>query len=231
MLKKILFGVLLLSSTAQANVVITGTRVIYPENEKTITVKLDNPGKKASLVQAWIDEGDPDTDPRHIQVPFAITPPVSRIESQSGQTLRITYTGTKVLPKDRESLFYFNLLDIPPKPSKEFLDSNQNFLQFAVRSRLKFFYRPENLPMKPEDAYKMVRWQAVSNGVNVDNPTPYYLSYVSAEVNRTALKKVRMVAPFSQAVFEGKGIHKGDKLKWYLVNDYGGDSAGEAILQ
>ncbi|EFA27872.1 fimbrial protein hifB, partial [Haemophilus influenzae HK1212] len=38
MLKKILFGVLLLSSTAQANVVITGTRVIYPENEKTITV-------------------------------------------------------------------------------------------------------------------------------------------------------------------------------------------------
>ncbi|EFA28179.1 fimbrial protein hifB, partial [Haemophilus influenzae HK1212] len=32
--------------------------------------------------------------------------------------------------------------------------------------------------MKPEEAYKMVRWQAVSNGVNVNNPTPYYLSYV-----------------------------------------------------
>ncbi|EFA28873.1 periplasmic chaperone [Haemophilus influenzae HK1212] len=91
--------------------------------------------------------------------------------------------------------------------------------------------RSGNLPMKPEEAYKMVRWQAVSNGVNVNNPTPYYLSYVSAEVNRTPLKKVRMVAPFSQAVFEGKGTHKGDKLKWYLVNDYGGDSTGEAVLQ
>ena len=44
-------------------------------------------------------------------------------------------------------------------------------------------------------------------------------------------KNVKMVAPFSQAVFEAKGVRSGDKLKWVLVNDYGADQEGEAIAQ
>lgn len=232
MFKKTLLGfTALFALSAQANVVITGTRVIYPENEKNITVKLDNNGQNAALVQAWMDEGDANADPRYTKTPFVITPPVSRVEAKAGQTLRITFTGAKALPKDRESLFYFNLLDIPPKPSKEFLEKSPNFLQLAIRSRLKFFYRPANLPMTPTDAYKLVRWQAVSGGVLVDNKTPYYMSYVGAELNGQKLKNVKMVAPFSQAIFNGKGAHKGAKVKWYLVNDYGGDSTGEAVLE
>lgn len=232
MLKKTLLGLTaLFAFSAQANVVITGTRVIYPENEKNIMVKLDNNGQNAALVQAWMDEGDANADPRYTKVPFVITPPVSRVEAKAGQTLRITYTGAKALPKDRESLFYFNLLDIPPKPSKEFLDKSPNFLQLAIRSRLKFFYRPNNLPITPTDAYKKVTWQAVSGGVKVNNQTPYYMSYIGAEINHVALKKVQMVAPFSQATFNATNAKKGSKIKWYLVNDYGGDTTGEAVLQ
>ncbi|MEN2733548.1 fimbria/pilus periplasmic chaperone [Escherichia coli] len=44
-----------------------------------------------------------------------ITPPIFRMDSKSGQTVRIVYTGES-LPKDRESLFYLNVLDIPAKP-------------------------------------------------------------------------------------------------------------------
>ena len=48
--------------SVSANVVITGTRVIYPSNQKTVSVQLTNVGTKPSLVQAWIDNGDPICD-------------------------------------------------------------------------------------------------------------------------------------------------------------------------
>lgn len=49
------------------------------------------------------------------------------------------------LPKDRETLFYFNVREIPPKSDKE------NVLQVALQSRLKLFYRPESIKKKAND--------------------------------------------------------------------------------
>ncbi len=40
---------------AQANVVISGTRLIYPAKDWEITVKTTNMGKEPSMVQVWID--------------------------------------------------------------------------------------------------------------------------------------------------------------------------------
>ena len=48
---------------AQASVVITGTRVIYPEMEREVTVKLNNDGNTPALVQVWLDDGNPKTLP------------------------------------------------------------------------------------------------------------------------------------------------------------------------
>jgi hypothetical protein len=44
---------------AHASVVINGTRVIYPSDEREVTVKLSNEGSLPALVQAWLDDGDP----------------------------------------------------------------------------------------------------------------------------------------------------------------------------
>ncbi len=55
-------------------------------------------------MQTWIDNGQIDAAPDQIQTPFVITPPISRIEANKGQTIRITHTG-EALPKDRESVF------------------------------------------------------------------------------------------------------------------------------
>lgn len=48
------------TSSAFASVTIIGTRVIYPATEKEVTVRLDNHGNQPALVQAWIDNGNPD---------------------------------------------------------------------------------------------------------------------------------------------------------------------------
>lgn len=109
--------------------------------EKSINVQLQNGDNSPSLVQAWLDTGDASGSPGSVRVPFVITPPVSRIEPGTGQTLRIMYTG-EPLPRDRESVFYLNVLDIPPRPEfggKKADVGNVNYLQLAVRSRIKLF--------------------------------------------------------------------------------------------
>lgn len=212
--------------SAHAGVIILGTRLIYPGNQSSLNVQLNNQDSSPALVQSWIE----DKQGSQAQVPFIITPPVTRVEGNQGQTLRITFTGTQALPQDRESLYYFNLLDIPPKPSKAYLKDNPNYLQFSVRSRLKLFYRPSNLPYPPAEAYKKVTWLAKGGKLWADNPTPYYLTFTQATVGGKSAPEAVMVAPFSQGEFDVKGVNNGQKVKWSLINDYGGDVAGESTI-
>lgn len=220
------------ASSSTANIVITGTRVIYPSDAKNVSVQLTNVGDSPSLVQAWIDDGDANTPPEKIQTPFVITPPISRVDGNKGQTLRLIYTGES-LPSDRESLFYLNVLDIPPSPK----DKSKNYLQIALRSRIKLFYRPANLPLSPSEAYAKVKWQLKGKQLQVDNPTPYYITYVGAGVgqgkNMAKTSRANMIAPFSKAVFELNKVPSGKDttVQWDILNDYGSDSLGSSPLQ
>lgn len=112
-----------------ADIVISGTRIVYPASSKDVIVNLDNRGNKPLLVQTWLDDGRDGVDPQELKLPFVITPPVSRIDPQKGQSLRIKYMGS-ALPQDRESLFWFNVLEIPPK-SKAKEGESLNQLQLA----------------------------------------------------------------------------------------------------
>ncbi len=99
----------LAASNASADIVISGTRIIYPQSSKDVVVNLDNHGTKPLLVQTSLDDGRDGVTPEELKLPFIITPPVSRIDPKKGQSVRITYTGIP-LPQDRESLFWFNVL-------------------------------------------------------------------------------------------------------------------------
>lgn len=45
---------------------------------------------------------------------LSLTPPVSRINPGAEQILRIRLTDKNSMPSDRESLWWLNVLDIPP---------------------------------------------------------------------------------------------------------------------
>lgn len=139
-----------------ADIVISGTRIVYPASSKDVIVNLDNRGNKPLLVQTWLDDGRDGVDPQELKLPFVITPPVSRIDPQKGQSLRITYMGS-ALPQDRESLFWFNVLEIPPK-SKAKEGESLNQLQLAFRTRIKLFFRPDGLKGTPGDAVANLKW-------------------------------------------------------------------------
>ncbi|MDE9471355.1 fimbria/pilus periplasmic chaperone, partial [Xenorhabdus bovienii] len=91
--------------------------------------------------------GDAEALPEDINVPFILTPPVNRIDPNKGQSLRIRYIENNHLPADRESLFWLNALEIPVKIKEE---GNRNYLQFAIRTCIKIFFRPSSLKGEPE---------------------------------------------------------------------------------
>ncbi|MDR2227367.1 MAG: fimbria/pilus periplasmic chaperone, partial [Providencia sp.] len=192
----------LFSFSSSASVVISGTRVIYPEKEREVTVKLSNEGRSPVLVQSWLDRGDVDSKPENINVPFLLTPPINRINPEKSQTLRISYSGGD-LPSDRESVYWLNVLEIPQTKS----DAAQNRLQVAFRSRIKFFYRPEGLKGNATEAAKGLSWSARNGHLLVNNQSPFYVSLVSITASYAGKKTVidgEMIAPFSSKEFAAK---------------------------
>lgn len=236
MFKKLFLSAALFStvSSAMANVVILGTRAIYPANQQSINIQLNNVGSKPSLVQSWLDKGDENSSPDSVssKVPFIITPPVTRINPNQGQTLRVVYTG-EPLPQDRESVFYLNVLDIPPKPT-DAESLGQNYLQMSIRSRIKFFYRP-NLAEPIEEAPNKVTWKLSGNKLIAHNPTPYHLSFSKIEAikggNKVSVDRIGMVAPFSNYEYPIKGAQGANSIKWQIINDYGGYQEGQTPLK
>ena len=116
--KTCLLALLIPFSSVNAEIIIHGTRAVYPSDAREITLQVTNTGKSPALVQTWIDEGDAKATPDQSKAPFIITPPITRVEAEKGQYLRITSLPTaNTLSKTQETLFWLNVLDIPPKPS------------------------------------------------------------------------------------------------------------------
>ncbi|MCE7531160.1 fimbrial biogenesis chaperone [Acinetobacter nosocomialis] len=220
-----------LASIGHAEIILHGTRVIYPSDAREVSLQLSNNGTTPSLVQAWIDDGNSKSTPDESNVPFIITPPISRIEPTKGQTLRITaLPSASQLNQNKESIFWLNVLDIPPKPEGKKQVNNEplpnNFLQLAIRSRIKFFYRPANLKENIDTFSEKIQW--VKNGeiLLIKNPTPFYItiSSIFQEVNHQKidlLKQGLMLSPFSEDQIKLKNSNI-TNMSFVYINDYGG---------
>lgn len=99
------------------------------------------------------------------------------------------YTGSQTLPSDRESIFWFNVLEVPPKANKNENSAAQNTLQLAFRTRIKLFYRPQGLGDLAGEAPAKLTWRMKheqgKSVVTVNNPTPYFVSFNSIELEST----------------------------------------------
>ncbi|MCX3308705.1 molecular chaperone [Pantoea vagans] len=217
-----------MTSSAFASVTIIGTRVIYPASEKEVTVRLDNRGDHPALVQAWIDNGNPDEAVDKINVPFVLLPPVFRMEANKGQTLRIVFTGAN-LPTDKESIFWLNVLDIPPRDKSL---SNQNQLQMAIRSRIKIFYRPVQFDTaQANKAASGLVWRhgQKPNFLSATNNSPFYVnvSQINAEDNaghKLVSEKGEMLAPGETKEFSLKGMSTSQiktTFNYQYLDDFG----------
>ncbi|WP_409319244.1 fimbria/pilus periplasmic chaperone [Pseudomonas sp. KCJK9016] len=172
----------LCATASHASVIIHGTRVIYKAEEQEVVVRMENKGTRPVLVQTWLDDGDKRSTPATAKVPFSATPPVFRLDPQKQQALRMRYTGES-LPKDRESLFWLNVMEIQPKAVNA---DSRNLIELAFRSRIRVFFRPDKLSSERSDAASKLTWKLIDYrggyALEVTNPTPYHISVAKAEL-------------------------------------------------
>jgi len=214
---------------SQAAIVVQSTRVIFPADVDDVTVRLENSSNEPVLVQSWVDDGHAEMAPEDVQVPFVVAPAVSRVDPSGGAVLRISRTQS-IAVADRESLFWLNVLETPPRRA-----SNDAVLQFAFRTRLKLLYRPTVLASGVDAAPKQLKWTLVATpestgatNLEVANPTPYYVSFGQIEVDHDGQVlpvKTGMVAPFGKTVLTtpirlNRQVTR-LKVRYEAINDYG----------
>jgi chaperone protein EcpD len=219
---------------ASAAVTLQGTRIVHDASKgRDVTVKASNVGELPAMTQVWIDDGDSQSRPENVRTPFRLTPTQPRLlQPKQGQAYRVTYAprpSEAPLPTDRESVFYFNLLDIPPKPSN---DGGKNLLQFAVRTRVKLFHRPAGLPGNARDAASALQWSADGDALQVRNPSVYHVTLSTLTLADGRNVEVDMIAPGAQvryALPEGAAMPATVSFKW--LDDYGTSRDAEARVE
>lgn len=230
-MKKLMFllSALAVSFAGNASVVINATRVIYPAQSKYVNVQLVNRSKTTHLVQSWIDTGNPSAAPETIKTPFSLTPPVVKMAANEGQALKLSVINSSALPNDKESVYWLNVLDVPPVP--EGAKEGENYLQVALRSRIKLLYRPEGLSEPGNDTLKKVSVSQQSGSTCLKNDSPYYITITEIinwhggdlkkkTTEKNLLSNAAFIAPFS-CTQVADNIKPAGSYRAAWIDDYG----------
>jgi P pilus assembly chaperone PapD len=147
------------------------------------------------------------------------------VESGKSQTLRISHTGG-TMPADRESLYWINVLEVPPKAESA---EDTSRMQLAFRYRLKLFYRPEGLKGSAAAAPGTLTWaRAAEGGLAVTNPSAYHVTLNDLRLNlagREVSVEPFALGPFASTIrkLEQALAPTGDvNVRYQSINDYGG---------
>ncbi|MEM8325871.1 molecular chaperone, partial [Morganella morganii] len=116
----LLFSLSMITMNAYCGIMPSQSRIIYHEEDKEQSLMLANTNEYPVIVQTWIDRGE--GNPETVNIPFISIPPVFRMEPSDIKGVRIIYNKDK-LPDNKESLFWFNIYEIPPE-KKEFNPEN-----------------------------------------------------------------------------------------------------------
>lgn len=196
------------------------TRIIMNSKEKAVSVTLNNDSRDTPfLAQSWVD----DSDGKRTNA-LMVLPPLQRIDGGQKAQIRIMQVqGSSLdkLPQDRETLFWFNVRGVPPKPD------TTNVLQLALQSRLKLFYRPASIVRGSNDMpEKKLVVEHQGSRITLNNPTPYYLTVAWLGTDRvhrlTGFSEGVMVPPSSNIPLEAT-FPSGTAHLWVgYIDDYGG---------
>lgn len=210
------------ASLAHAGGVALGaTRVIYPQGDKQASLSVTNSSdKNVFLIQSWVSNADGSKSSE-----FVITPPLFVIHPKKENTLRIMYAG-RMLPTDRESVFYLNSKAIPSVNKAEL---QGNTLQIATQSVIKLFVRPKHLPTPSVDAPKTLSCQLATGKLTVTNPSPYYVTMVQLFVGGTKLPN-SMVAPKNSLTIDVPGGKQGS-VSFQTINDFGANTPTQFCIK
>lgn len=223
----------LIGRVAYGGVIAERTRVIVPGDHREASLALVNQNAYPVVVQAWIDNGDMASTPDTSTAPIMPLPPVFRLEPGQQRSLRLIVTG-QGLAQERESLYWLNVYEIPPLPSEE-LEEGMTRLTITVRTQLKVIYRPGKIAEGAEQAPLRLVVHGKPHSVQIQNPTPFYITLTHAEVRagtRSVRVKTPLLEPFStQHVLADSPVSRDGTFHFSWLDDDGNTQAGTLPMQ
>lgn len=209
---------LIFSFVAHSGVVIESTRYLYKEGTREISSSMENKDDMPYLIKSWVEplEGSETSF-------FMVTPPLFRLEAKQKNTVRIFPNANIVnAPKDRESVYYFNVMSIPPTN-----DEDKNRLQLAVRHRMRLIYRPSSLDaLSITQEAKKIEWRKVNDKIIVKNTTPFFMHFKSVKINGKEISSsIPNIAALTTKEFTLPAGMNGSVIEWKVATDNGGTSS------
>lgn len=207
---------------AYASVSLDRTRAIFPGASKSISLTIKNSNTTLPyLAQAWLE----DADGNKLQTMLTVLPPIQRLEPGSESLVKVqALPSVSLLPQDKETLFYFNLREVPPRAEQA------NVVQLAMQTRIKLFYRPASLVVEGSATkwQENMTLQQVGGKYQLTNPTPYYITIVdaarSAKGEGVPGFEPVMIEPKGQALLKLGVKELGQQPAFTYVDDYGGQN-------
>ncbi|AZD02818.1 molecular chaperone [Pseudomonas chlororaphis] len=208
---------------SHAGISLNETRVVLAGPKKEASMLVLNDESTPIMIQSWIEPFGTSTDQ---DVPFALTPPLKRLNGNARQQLRILYQGMG-LPADRESVFWLSVQEIPQKSKDE------NILQIAVRQRIKLFYRPAGLPGDVDQAPSRLQWRMALKegkpGLEIRNDSAFHISFGAVNIksgSNSYSVPATMLPPYSSQSFTIEGASSlapggATKIEFESINDDG----------
>ncbi len=196
-------ALLMVAFSSRAGLLAASTRVVFNEGQTQQSLMLVNTNSWPVMVQSWVDNGETNiTAPDRLKTPFVAIPALFPLEPQGMQGLRLVY-NQQALPGDRESVFWLNLYEIPPKSATPQAQS----VVLTMNTQMKIFWRPKGLGA-PQDIEKKISFSqgAIGNEIEIvcHNASPWHVSFsgISLRIgDKTYAARQQpdmMVSPYSE---------------------------------
>lgn len=221
LLKQALVATILMFAINQAMAAfsLNGTRFIYEEGKKNMSFEVSSSAQETFGGQVWVDNATQAKDLVYL-IP---SPPFFKLKPGQKQIVRLINVAP-ILPKDRESLFWLNVQEVPPMPK----DSDSSVLAIAMNTQVKVFYRPKALIDGRKEAEKKLTVSRENGNTVLKNPTPYYFAIISVKINGSEVKlskstmdMLTQFAPNSEVSLGN--VNLGGKVMVTAINDWGGE--------
>ena len=207
----------LFTTSSHAAFTLNSTRYIFDEKKENISLQVDNESSQEYGGQIWI-ENQKQSDKNIYFVP---SPTFFKVTGQHKQVLRILKIND-TLPKDKESLFWINVQEIPKAPK-----DGANALSIALHTQVKMIYRPDILKDKRENAEKNIKLINDGSSTVLFNDSPYYFAVVNVKQNGRDVNleediknKIAVFSPFEK-IFLNKKLT--GNISLVAFDDYGVD--------
>lgn len=225
-------------NSANAAVVMIGTRIIFPAQKLEHSLQFQNKGQAPYLVQLWLEPEN--TDQAQKALPFITNPTFFKINAEQGQIVRLIFIGEESqYPQDRESLFYLNFSEIPATKNTV---ADNNKLTVIFKNKVKVFYRPKSLQNQKMDIKKDLSYTIFTQNnkqfIKLINQGPFYITLAKLNIQEHQHQILTiqndMISPKSELIFPvEKPIVNPEQSRAEIeyINDYGATVPSEITRQ